>query len=187
MIFFVTFFALFLLSGNNAMARLVSQSNEENPSIKPHSSTSPSPNLPSISSEKERKQTGQRGHIRNVGKHRQNQGQATSTAYDKSDFTISIDVGLPGQEETMAEKGGAGENKTPGQSTYSTAASLTGAQPISSSALNRAKASDALKKKLQAENKKKFQLQDVSGEKSNHDPRQDIINKLVEASQDIEK
>lgn len=195
MTFFVAFFALVLSQvlfiGNNAMARLASPSHEEGPALKSKYRTSP--NVTKVSSEGDRRNTGRgSGQTRGTGRGGKNQGQATSTAYDKADFTISIDVGVGEHEDTMAENAASGgpaggEDKMPGQSTYSTAASLTGASAISATALSRAKAADALKKKLQAENKKKLQLQDVSGEKSNNDPRQDIINKLVEASQDIEK
>ncbi len=190
MTFFLVFFTLFFLLENNVMARLATQTHEDGPAPKRQNRSSP--NVTKVSSEKESRQTGRGGQVRSVGRAGKNQGQATSTAYDKGDFTISVDIGRGEQEDNISENtvsGGpeSGNDKMLGQSTYSTAASLTGANAISSSALNRAKAADALKKKLQAENKKKFKLQDVSGEKAANDPRQEIINKLVEASQDIEK
>ncbi|HBN22490.1 MAG TPA: hypothetical protein DD412_04565 [Holosporales bacterium] len=197
--FSVVFSTLILFLASNAEARLVSHSNDDTPPLKLRNRTSTSPNVAKVSSEKDRSHAG-RGHVRqgrakSAGRKGYNQGQAVSTAYDKADFTISIDIDGGDQEEDMAENsftGGDdgvsnGNDKMTSQSTYSTPASLTGAKPISTSALNRAKAADALKKKLKAENKKKLQLQDVSGESSKGDPRQEIINKLVEASQDIEK
>lgn len=196
---FAVFFTLFFLLENNAMARLISRSNDDAPPLKQRNRTTTSPSMAKASSEKERTHAGKgavrHGKSRSSGQKGHNQGQAVSTAYDKSDFTISVDVDGLDQEEDLADNSfsvGAdgssdGTDKMTGQSTYSTSASLMGARPISTSALNRAKAADALKKKLQAENKKKFQLQDVSGESSKGDPRQEIINKLVEASQDIEK
>lgn len=198
--FFVVFFMVFLLLENNALARLISRSNEDAPSLKQKKRTSTSPDMSKVSSEKDRanaggRATSQQGKARSSRRKGHNQGQAVSTAYDKADFTISVDIDGAAQESDMAENafsakgdgGSDGTDKMTSQSTYSTSVSLTGAKAISASALNRAKAADALKKKLQAENKKKFQLQDVSGESSKGDPRQDIINKLVEASQDIEK
>ena len=196
---FIVFFTFLFLMGNLAMAGLVSRSNDDAPPLKQRNSTSTSPNMSKISSDKYQSNAGrgttQHVKARSFGRKGHNQGQAVSTAYDKSDFTISVDIDGVDQEEDRAENsfsvGGEGASdgtdKMTSQSTYSTAASLTGAKAISASALNRAKAADALKKKLQAENKKKFQLKDVSGEGSKSDPRQEIINKLVEASQDIEK
>ncbi|MDP4840856.1 MAG: hypothetical protein NWR43_04695 [Alphaproteobacteria bacterium] len=181
------------------MAGLVNRGNEDAPSLKLRNRTTTSPNMTKVSSEKDQSHAArgavQQGQVRSNGRQGQNQGQAVSTAYDKAEFAISVDTDMGDQDEGMTdnsfmvgEDGASNEtDKMTGQSTYSTSASLTGARPISTSALNRAKAADALKKKLQAENKKKLQLQDVSGENVQGDPRQDIINKLVEASQDIEK
>ncbi|NCP62321.1 MAG: hypothetical protein GW748_03310 [Alphaproteobacteria bacterium] len=197
--FLVVFFTFFFLSENNALAGLVNRGNEDAPSLKLRNRTTTSPNMTKVSSEKDQSHaargTVQQGQVRSNGRQGQNQGQAVSTAYDKAEFAISVDTDMGDQDEGMTdnsfmvgEDGASNEtDKMTGQSTYSTSASLTGARPISTSALNRAKAADALKKKLQAENKKKLQLQDVSGENVQGDPRQDIINKLVEASQDIEK
>ena len=196
--FFLAFFAIFLLLGNNAMARLMSRANEDGTALDSQSSPRRAKKGSEKVSEKEsaqsRQHIGQHGQTRPMGRSGQNQGQATSTAYDKADFVIAIDTDIDLDADDMSENTASGilegtaggDDKAPGQSTYSTPVSLS-ANAISSTALNRAKAVDALKKKLQAENKKKFQLHDVSGEASKNDPHQDIINKLVEASQDIEK
>jgi len=196
--FITVFFALLICLQGNVMAGLVSRSADDAQTSNLRKRTSTSPSM-AKSSDNDRSQAGRgasrQGQVKSHSRKGSNQGQAVSTAYDKADFTISVDIDAPEQEDNMAENsfsdagGGTsdGDDKMISQSTYSTAQSLTGAKAISASALNRAKAADALKKKLQADNKKKFQLRDVSGEKSKGDPRQEIINKLVEASQDIEK
>ncbi len=181
MLFFNIFFALLIVFSNTAMARVaVSSPHEEGPALK----------RVNRAAAPEHHGAGQSVKRKRSSKSAGNQGKATSSAYSQKDFTIQIDIAADDSAENVtgnAEEGSTSAESGPtGHPKYSTAAGF-GAKPISAAALNVAKAKHELKRKLQAENKKKFQLQDVSGEKGQKDPREEIINELMKASQDIEK
>ena len=142
-----------------------------------------------LAQENNRLEKSNKGHRAQGARGPQGQGQATSSAYADMDSTIHIDLARDNKEglgSGSPEHGSSKDEKGPGQSKYSIASGLS-VKPISPPALNIAKAKHELKKKLQADNKKKFRLQDVSGEKGPKDPREEIINELMKASEDIEK
>lgn len=178
MLFLSLFFALLIVFSNTAAARLSVSSHEEGPALKRVQRVS-----------QEHHGAGQSAKGRRSSKAAGHQGQATSSAYSKENFTIQVDLAADDVAEN--EAGGAEGSVVGGDNglshpQYSTASGL-GAQPISSNALQMAKAKHELKRKLQADNQKKFRLLDIAKEKDQKDPREEIINELMKASQDIEK
>ncbi len=179
MLIFNTFFALLLASTTTLQASVASPSLEDSGTTK---------------SVKRVGQDQQRGESSGKGRRSKgasgNQGQASSSAYFRNDFTIQVDVAADSRTETSNGQNNGGDasasHKDPVQHKFSTASGFS-ARPISASALSVAKAKHDLKKKLQAENKKKLQLHEVASETGPKDPREEIITELMKASQDIEK
>lgn len=139
------------------------------------------------------KDTAKTGGAR-AGAPRKKSGKSSKMAQGPMDAALAIDITNITAEETTDRTAGIDgdiplntngfmiDQRLPSHVKYTTTGSLSNANSISAATLGRVKAAEALKKKLQADNKKPFKLQDVAN-KQGREPREDILSNLMEASQ----